>query len=146
MINSRNWISYVKLVIHSIRIITVYVIILMVFSIARWQEQYYLHKNIAIVTTVTKWTFDCYLCVTTHLRVQFDAVYPKYMEVSIMGIRYTSDRRGNVCSGCWTRWGRNYRPLCCYTMAREASTISSSANIMPGLWIQWWWHTILRKP
>ena len=28
------------------------------------------------------------------------AVYPEYMEVSVMGIQYTSGGRGNVCLGC----------------------------------------------
>ena len=52
-----------------------------------------------------------------------------------MGIRYTSGRRGNVCSiGLLnTMTSQIFSPLRCCTMARKASTISSSANIMPSL-------------
>ena len=43
-----------------------YILILMVFSIARWQEQYNKSGMIAIMTTVTKLTLDCYLYVTEY--------------------------------------------------------------------------------
>ena len=41
--------------------------------------------------------------------------------------------------------GHTFGPLCCCMVARKASTMRSSANIMPSLWIQQWWHAILRK-
>ena len=55
----------------------------MVFSLARWQEQYYNYDN-------SNKTNSLFLT----------APYPKNMEVSVMGIQYTSGRHGNnVCSG-----------------------------------------------
>ena len=40
-----------------------------------------------------------------------------------MGIRYTSGKRGNVCSGLLNTMRSH----------RKASTMSNSANMMPGL-------------
>ena len=53
---------------------------------------------IAIMTTVT---IDFYSFVSTVERTT--AEYPEYMEISVMGIRYTSGKRGNVCAVCRTR-------------------------------------------
>ena len=112
------------------------------FSIARWQEQYYLYikemQNDAIMTCVySKYSID----ICTKVFVCEYSAWPLCMrntEVSVTGIRYTSGRRGNVL-------GRIFGPVRCCTMARKASEMRNSANIIPSLWIQRRWRTILRK-
>ena len=38
--------------------------------------------------------------------------------------------------GCWTPGGHIFRPLRCCTLVRESCTMSNSANMIPGLWVQ----------
>ena len=103
------------------------------------------------IYTVTKRTLDCYLYVANQnfLLVSYNGKDHRW----VSGIqKYSLWAFGILPVGMvmcvwasWTRWGRIFRPLCSCMMARKASMMRSSANIMPGLWIQRWWHTILRK-
>ena len=52
-------------------------------------------------------------------KFSFASTTAAYVEY-VMGIRYTSGRRGNV-------WGRIFGPLRCCTTVRKASTVSNSA-------------------
>ena len=64
------------------------------------------------------------------------------MEVCVIGQLVTSGRHGNVQSGgtdCWTRWDRIFGPLYSFMLTRKANTMSNSANIVLGLWIQRRW-------
>ena len=44
-----------------------------------------------------------------------------------------------ICDG-WTRWGRLFRPLHCFTLIRKRSTMRDNATIVLGLWIQQRWR------
>ena len=125
----------------------IFCFILMACLIARWQEQHYssieyvewcnYNKHLIVVCnwfarTVDRTTAACpeyggiryrhYLGTRPWLR--------DYIDFGILPV-------GLVM--CDRPAGRIFRPLRCFTLTRKASTMSNSANIVLGLWIQRRW-------
>ena len=71
----------------------------------------------------------------SHSIITQTAAYPKYTEVSVMGIRYTSGRRGKCARAVEHDVDEiAFSDLSVVVPWRErVSTISSSANIIPAL-------------